>query len=74
MQKNNKKYDVIAAFDVIEHFNKNEIVTLIPLIFNSLPIKGLLKNLIKRFIARLLLLDPSFINSANIIGVGVKNK
>jgi 2-polyprenyl-3-methyl-5-hydroxy-6-metoxy-1,4-benzoquinol methylase len=132
-KKNNKKYDVIAAFDVIEHFNKNEIaISLMPSIFESLKksglfimrvpnggsplglyirysgfthelaftplsinelfkaigfqevccipepelkansIKGLLKRLVRKFSARLLSLDPSFINSANIIGVGFK--
>lgn len=130
---NRKKYDVIAAFDVVEHFNKNEIVSLIKLIYESLnnggifimkspnggslsglyirysgftheiaftqlsinelfkaigfhkiycmpepelntnPIKVLLKRLLKRFAARLFSLDPNFINSANIIGVGIKS-
>lgn len=39
---------------------------------NTNPIKGLLKKLVKKFIARLFGLDPNFILSTNIIGVGVK--
>lgn len=131
-KKNNKKYDVIAAFDVIEHFNKNEIVNLMLSIFESLKkgglfimrapyggslkglhirysgfthelaftplsinellkvigfqkvlcipepelnrnlVKGLLRKLLNRIIGRLLSIDPNFINSANVIGIGYK--
>ncbi len=129
----NRKYDVIAAFDVLEHLNKNEIVQLMQSIYEALSDNGvfimrtpnggslsglyirysgftheiaftplsvdelfkaigfkkvyclpdpkinfnLLKDLVKklaaRFLAKLLSLDPNFINSTNIIGVGVKS-
>lgn len=40
-KNNNKKYDVIVAFDVIEHFNKDEIVSLMNSIYNSLKKGGI---------------------------------
>jgi cyclopropane fatty-acyl-phospholipid synthase-like methyltransferase len=129
---NNKRYDVIIAFDVLEHFYKSEIISLVSNIyeilnptgifimkspcagsplgifvrysgfthetaFTSLSINELFKaigfnevycipepklkryspkSLIKKFLvkimAKLLSLDSKFIDSANIIGVGIK--
>ncbi|MCM8833255.1 MAG: class I SAM-dependent methyltransferase, partial [Candidatus Omnitrophica bacterium] len=41
LRNNNKKYDVIIAFDVVEHFNKEEIVVLTEYIYNSLKDAGI---------------------------------
>ena len=131
--QNDKKYDVIVAFDVLEHFSKNEIVLLMTSIFESLNNKGvfimrspnagspiglyirysgftheiaftslsinelfrvigfkriycvpepelssniikvLIKRMVRKFVGRLLSLDSNFINSANIIGIGIKS-
>lgn len=40
-KNNNKNFDVIVAFDVIEHFNKNETINLMQYIYNSLNKGGL---------------------------------
>lgn len=130
--KNNKSYDVIAAFDVIEHFSKDEIVFILQKVFQSLNENGffimrfpsggslsglyirysgftheiaftnysinelfkvigfkkvvclpetnlfpktpkrLIKTLINKILAKFLSVDPIFIDSANIIGIGFK--
>lgn len=129
---NNKRYDIIIAFDVLEHFYKSEIISLVSNIyeilnptgifimkspyagsplgifirysgfthetaFTSLSINELFKaigfnevycipepklerygpkSLVRKFLvkilAKLLSLDSKFIDSANIIGVGIK--
>ncbi len=131
--ENKKKYDMIIAFDVLEHFKKDEILSLVLSIYETLNNKGVfmmkspnggslrglyirysgftheiaftplsinelfrtvgfgkiscipepesdsnlvkvwVKKLARKFVGRLLSLDPNFINSANIIGVGIKS-
>ena len=131
-KNNRKKYDLIVAFDVLEHFNKNEIVKLLQAIYESLNcnglfimkspyggslqglcirysgftheiaftplsinelfkttgfqkvccipepeiktnlIKALVKSLVNKLVARFLGIDPDFINSTNVIGIGYK--
>lgn len=131
-KENNKKYDLILAFDVVEHFNKDEIITLLLSIFNSLKGNGIFimkvpnggslsgiyirysgfthelaftplsieelfkcigfkrvycipepqfssnmikkfgRKIIMKFFARLFSLDPNFLGSKCIIGVGFK--
>jgi 2-polyprenyl-3-methyl-5-hydroxy-6-metoxy-1,4-benzoquinol methylase len=40
LETNNEAFDVIFLFDVLEHFNKNEIVKIIPLLKNKLRTNG----------------------------------
>lgn len=42
LEKDLRKYDLITMFDVLEHFTKNEIVRLIPLIKDRLKSNGIL--------------------------------
>jgi len=39
--KSDKKYDIITAFDVLEHFKKEEILEILSLIYKSLNTKGI---------------------------------